>query len=145
MDAELRDAVRDRGTARAALDVDPGSEEAKDRWVEAKRKAVEVEEEAKRRAFRNFASEELNKPASIGRVHKILRKMEGAEQAAPGQALGDHGRRAVEDLEKAEAFAKMHANVSRQVRSTGCSKVFLTPIFLAFGLLPLLCARRDNF
>ena len=43
MDAELVDAVRDRRTARTALDADSGSEEAKDRWVAAKRKAVEVE------------------------------------------------------------------------------------------------------
>ena len=64
--------------------------------MEAKRKAAEVEEEARRCAFRNFATEELNKPASIGRVHKILRKTEGAEQAPPGQALGEHGRRAAE-------------------------------------------------
>ena len=67
------------------------------------------------RAFRNFATKELNKPADIGRVHKILRKMEGAEQAPLGQELGDHGHRAVENQDKAEAFAKTCANVSRQV------------------------------
>ena len=84
--------------------------------METKRRAANIEEEAKKRAFRNFASEELNRPANLGRVHKILRKMEGAEQAAPGQALGDHGRRAVEDRDKAEAFARTYANVSRQAR-----------------------------
>ena len=91
--------------------------EARDRWVEPKRRAAKIEEEAKARSFRNFATEELNRPASIGRVHKILRKMEGAEQAPSGQALGDHGRRAVEDRAKAAAFAKQYASVSRQVRN----------------------------
>ena len=116
MDPELVEAVRERRSARAALDAAPGSTDARNRWVETKRRAANIEEEAKKRAFRNFASEELNRPANLGRVHKILRKMEGAEQAAPGQALGDHGRRAVEDRDKAEAFAGTYANVSRQVR-----------------------------
>ena len=116
MDPELEEAVRDRQTARAALDATPGSEQAKNRWVEAKRRAMKMEEEARARSFRTFATEELNRPANIGRVHKILRKMEGAVQAPPGQALGDHGRRAVEDRDKAEAFAKTYASVSRQVR-----------------------------
>ncbi|KAF0303168.1 RNA-directed DNA polymerase from mobile element jockey [Amphibalanus amphitrite] len=117
MDPELEEAVRDRRSARAALDAAPGSTDARDRWVEAKRRAAKIEEEAKARSFRNFATEELNRPANIGRVHKILRKMEGAEQAPPGQALGDHGRRAVEDRTKAAAFAKQYASVSRQVRN----------------------------
>ena len=110
------EAVRERRRARAALDAAPGSTDARNRWVETKRRAANIEEEAKKRALRSFASEELNRPANLGRVHKILRKMEGAEQAAPGQALGDHGRRAVEDRDKAEAFARTYANVSRQVR-----------------------------
>ena len=97
--------------------VESGSEEAKGHWVETKHRETEVEEEARRRAFRNFATDELNKPANIGTVHKTLGKMERAEQAPPDQALGGHGRRATEDREKAEAFAKTYANVSRQVRN----------------------------
>ena len=93
-----------------------GSEQAKNRRGEAKRRAMKMEEEARARSFRTFATEELNRPANIGRIHKILRKMEGAVQAPPGQALGDHGRRAVEDRDKAESFAKTYASVSRQVR-----------------------------
>ncbi len=96
---------------RAVLDADPGSEEARDRWVAAKRRSAEVEEEARARSFRVFATEKLNKPANIGRVHKILRQMEGADQAAPGQDLGDNGR-AVEDRDKATVFVKTNANIS---------------------------------
>ena len=117
MDPELVEAVRDRRAARAALDEDPGSTIARDRWVAAKRRTAVVEQEAKSRAFRKFASEELNRPTSIGRVHKILRKMEEAVEVPPGQALGDHGRRAVEDRDKAEAFNRTYASVSRQVRA----------------------------
>ncbi|KAF0292569.1 Histone-lysine N-methyltransferase setd3 [Amphibalanus amphitrite] len=57
MDPELEEAVSSRS---------PGSTDARDRWVEAKRRTAEVEEEAKARSFRNFATEELNWPANIG-------------------------------------------------------------------------------
>ena len=78
-----------------------------------------METAARRRAFRSFASKELNKPSNIGRVTKILKKMEGATQSAcPGQAIGgDRGRLAVEDRQKASAFVKTYASVSRQVRA----------------------------
>ena len=74
---------------------------------------------ARRTAFRTFATNELNKPASIGRVSKSLKKMEGAVQSAcPGQAIGeDCGRLAVEDRQKASAFVRTYASVSRQVRA----------------------------
>ncbi|KAF0287890.1 RNA-directed DNA polymerase from mobile element jockey [Amphibalanus amphitrite] len=117
MDPELVDAVRERRAARAALDADPGSAALRDQWVSAKRKAANTAQEAKSRAFQKFASEELNRPTSIGRVHKILRKMEEAVEIPPGQALGDHGRCAVEDRDKTEAFNRTYANVSRQVRA----------------------------
>ena len=69
-------------------------------------------------ASRDFASNKLNKPANIGMVTKVLRKMEGSVQACPGHALqGDHGL-AVRDLEKATSFARTYAQVSRQVRAS---------------------------
>ena len=57
------DAVRHRRTARVSLDADPGPAETRDPQVAAKRKAAEVEENARRRVLRNFATEELNGPA----------------------------------------------------------------------------------
>ena len=61
----------------------------------------------------------LNKRTNVGRVTKILKKMEGATQSVcPGQAIcGDHGRLAAEDRQKASAFVRTYASVSRQVRS----------------------------
>ena len=47
------------------------------RWKDAKKKAAQSEEEARKKSFRTFASEELNRPANLGKVCKILRKMEG--------------------------------------------------------------------
>ena len=117
MDEELEEAVAERRAAREEL-ATTGSPAAKDRWIAAKRHAAQVEEDAKRRSFRNFTTNELNRPANIGKVTKVLRRMEGAPQACPGQVLqGDGGRLAVADKEKATTFARMYAHVSRQVRA----------------------------
>ena len=71
-------------------------------WKDAKKKAAQTEE-ARKESFRTVASEELNRPANLGKVCKILRKMDGGVQAtAPGRAInGDHGREAVADRRKA--------------------------------------------
>ena len=73
---------------------------------------------ARQRAFHDFATTELNRPAALGRVTKILRRMEGAvANACPGQAVnGDRGESAAEDRDKAEAFARTYARVSRHTR-----------------------------
>ena len=82
-------------------------------------------EEARKKSFRTFASEELNRPAKLGKVCKILRKMEGGVQApAPGRAIsGDHGREAVADRSKAEAFVATYARVSRQIRNKKVDRI----------------------
>ncbi|KAF0298220.1 RNA-directed DNA polymerase from mobile element jockey [Amphibalanus amphitrite] len=70
------------------------------------------------RSFREFASTELNRPAALGRVTKLLRKMEGAVMdACPGQAVsGDRGQLVAECRSKAEAFVRTYASVSRHTR-----------------------------
>ena len=117
LDPELVEEIAARREARDTLHADP-TPENREAWKEAKKRAAEEEEAARIRNFRHFATTELNKPTSIGRVTKILRKMEGAVQdACPGQAInGDRGRLAVEDRQKASAFARTYAAVSRQVR-----------------------------
>ena len=69
------------------------------------------------RAFRTFAKQEMNRPENSCRVHPMRRMMEGTRQEPPGQALGDRGRRAVQEQENAEAFARTYANASRQVKT----------------------------
>ena len=117
MDPDLEDTVRARREAREELQRTP-SEETRRKWKDAKRRAAEAEAAAQQRSFRDLATNELNKPAAIGRVSKILKKMEGAVQSAcPGQAVnGDRGQLAVEDRTKAEAFITCYANVSKNVR-----------------------------
>ena len=118
IDPELVTAIEERRAARDAHQANP-SRDTREEWKMAKRRAAEAEEEARRTAFRSFATNELNKRTNVGRVTKILKKMEGATQSAcPGQAIcGDHGRLAVEDRQKASAFVRTYASVSRQVRS----------------------------
>ncbi|KAF0302132.1 putative RNA-directed DNA polymerase from transposon BS [Amphibalanus amphitrite] len=112
-DPDLVDAISERREARAELQRAP-SEETRARWKAAKTRAAEQESTARRKAFQDFASNELNRTTSIGKVSKILKKMEGAVQSAcPGQAInGDRGQLAVEDRAKAEAFISSYANGS---------------------------------
>ncbi|KAF0290371.1 RNA-directed DNA polymerase from mobile element jockey [Amphibalanus amphitrite] len=114
LDPELERAVAERREARAALDQSP-TPENREAWKRAKKKVAETEEEARKRAFRTFATEELNQHTNLGRITKLLRKMEGGVQStAPGQAInGDRGREAVEDRSKAEAFVATYAAVSK--------------------------------
>ncbi|KAF0307222.1 Retrovirus-related Pol polyprotein from type-1 retrotransposable element R1 4 [Amphibalanus amphitrite] len=117
LDPELVRAVEERRAARAAVQEDP-SPENQTRWKEKKRHAADVEADARRRAFQDFASTELNRRAALGRVTKILRKMEGAvTDTCPGQAInGDRGQLVAEDRAKAEAFVRTYANVSSHTR-----------------------------
>ena len=82
-------------------------------------KARDVKRDAAQRSFRNFVEDELSRPANIGKVTKVLRKMEGGSQAAvPGPAInGDQGRLMVEDKAWETAFTRTYAEVSRQVRA----------------------------
>ena len=118
LDPELAQAVAERREARITLHQSP-TPENRERWKQPKKRAAEMEEEAKKKAFRKFASEELNRPANLGRIPKIFRKMEGGVQTfAPGQAVnGDRGREAVGDRSKADAFVATHAAVSKHTRN----------------------------
>ena len=73
---------------------------------------------ARQRSFREFASTKLNRPAALGPVAKMLRKMEGAVQdACPGQSVsGDRGQLVVDDHSKAEVFVSTYASISRYTR-----------------------------
>ena len=117
LDPELVEAVAERREARAAYQQDP-TPARQVRWKEAKKRAADVEEDARRRTFRDFVSTELNRPAALGRVTKILRRMEGATaDVCPGQAInGDRGQLVAEDRVKAEAFARTYASVSSHTR-----------------------------
>ena len=117
LDEELVQAVAERRAARTAVQEDP-SPENQAIWKAKKRRAADIEVEARQRSFREFASTELNRPAALGRVTKLLRKMEGAVlDACPGQAVsGDRGQLVAEDRSKAEAFVRTYASVSRHTR-----------------------------
>ena len=108
---------RERREARQELQ-QTHCEEARKRWKETERRATEVEPAARQRCFTEFASTDLNKHAAVGRVTKILKKMEGAIQSVcPGQAInGNRGQLAVEDHAKAEAFVHNYAHFSRNGR-----------------------------
>ncbi|KAF0303793.1 hypothetical protein FJT64_024266 [Amphibalanus amphitrite] len=116
-DPELIDAISARRAARAEMtsNLCPATRE---RWKAAKKAAAAAEESARTRTFRDFVSTELNRPSSIGRVSKILRRMEGAvPESRPGQAIsGDCGKLIIEDRAKANAFVRTYAAVSKQVR-----------------------------
>lgn len=114
---EFQEAIRVRKEARKEVKENvPGSRE---RWIEAKRKAAEIEEKVSREQFREFVSTTLNKPTSLGRVAKILKKWEGASDNdhREGQAMMDGAKQLSTDKEKADAFAKTYAGVSRHIRS----------------------------
>ena len=120
LDEELVQAVAERREDRTAVQEDP-TPEARERWKEKKKHATAVETAARHRAFRDFASTELNRPAALGRVTKILRRMEGAMvDACPGQAVsGDRGQLVAEDRSKAEAFVRANAGISSHTRQRG--------------------------
>ncbi|KAF0306566.1 putative RNA-directed DNA polymerase from transposon BS [Amphibalanus amphitrite] len=115
-DPELEEAIADRRSAQAR--VDPAVPETIQHYVETRRRAAEVEARVSRQRFHQMVSEELNKPNSIGRVSKILKRWEGAtdDDHRDGQAMEHGGRLLVKDGDKADAFCQTYAWVSRQVR-----------------------------
>ena len=117
MDPELEEAVEER--RRARRDMRGGDRQAKTRWVAAKQRAASIERRVSQLHFRDFVSTTLNKHESLGRVHKILKKWEGATDDAhrAGEAMEDGGRTLVTDREKAAAFNRTYAEVSKQVRN----------------------------
>ena len=72
-----------------------------------------------REQFRDFVTTELNRPSSVGRVSRLLKKWEGAsdDEHREGEAMQAGNRLLVTAEEKANAFAAQYAHVSRQVRS----------------------------
>ncbi|KAF0314478.1 putative RNA-directed DNA polymerase from transposon BS [Amphibalanus amphitrite] len=116
LDPALVEAVLERRAARAALS--PDDPDSRVRWITAKRRAAELERRAAQDHFREFVSSTLNKPANLGRVHKTLKKWERGLDDEPrdGQAMEDRGKTISTDKDKAEAFAREYARVSRQVR-----------------------------
>ena len=66
----------ERREARTTMQVDP-THEIQASWWKAKKEAADVELAARERAFCNFATTKLNRPAALGRVAKILRRMGG--------------------------------------------------------------------
>ncbi|KAF0314448.1 hypothetical protein FJT64_015103 [Amphibalanus amphitrite] len=115
LDPELQLAIAERREARQLLRQD--DPDSRVRWIAAKRRAAEVEQRVSRTHFREFVETTLNKPASLGRVSKILKKWEGAsDDHRPGEAMTHNGRLLASDKEKAAAFIQTYAHVSRQVR-----------------------------
>ena len=92
----------------------PGS---KERWVEAKQHAARLEREVSQAHFREFVEKELNKPASLGRTTRLLKRWAGEDDHRPGEAMEtEDGRLLATDREKADAFNRTYAQVARQVR-----------------------------
>ncbi|KAF0308183.1 LINE-1 reverse transcriptase [Amphibalanus amphitrite] len=112
---EVQRAVEERRAARREVH-DP---ESKARWLEAKRRAAEVTERVTQQSYRDFVSTELNQSTSVGRVSRLLKKWEGAEddEQRDGEAMRVGNRLLVTAEEKANAFAHQYATVSRQVRA----------------------------
>ncbi|KAF0294476.1 Hermansky-Pudlak syndrome 1 [Amphibalanus amphitrite] len=77
----------------------------------------EVSEVLTREQFRDFVTTELNRPTSVGRVSRLLKKWEGAvdDDHREGEAMRIGDRLLVTAEEKANAFAAQYAHVSRQV------------------------------
>ena len=117
LDPELEEAIEDRRAARR--DMRSGDPSTKERWLEAKRRAASVERRVSQKQFREFVSNTLNKHQSLGRVHKTLKMWEGAsdDQHRAGETIVDNGRTLVTDREKATAFNRTYATVSKQVRN----------------------------
>lgn len=116
-DPELEAAVRERREAQA--NVDPADPATVERWREARRRAAEIDAKVSRDRFREVASSELNRRASLGKVTRLLKKWENAtdDEHRDGQAMQHNGRLLVKDEEKAEAFCATYAWVSRSIRS----------------------------
>ena len=118
-DPELEEAIADRRSAQDR--VDPAVPETVQHYVESRRRAAEVEARVSRQRFHQMVSEELNRPNSIGRVSRTLKRGEGAtdDEHRDGQAMDHERRLLVKDREKADAFCQTYAWVSRQVSLQG--------------------------
>ena len=89
----------------------------------AKQRAAEVERKTSQKHFRILVETTLNKPASLGRVSKMLKAWEpSGDDQRPGQALREEGRLLASDRDKAEAFNRTSAHVSRQVREANLDR-----------------------
>ena len=103
LDPELQAAIAERREAYHQLD--PNDPPSRQRWVAAKQQAAEVEKKASQQHFRNFVETTLNKPASVGKVSKILKAWErSGDDHWAGQALREEGRLLASDSDKGEAF-----------------------------------------
>ena len=114
---EVVQAIEERREARRNLKRDDPA--TRTRWIEAKKRASQVEERVSREHFRHFVTTELNRPTSVGRVSRILKKWEGAtdDEHREGQAMKTGDRLLVTAEQKANAFVAQYAQVSRQVRA----------------------------
>ncbi|KAF0298749.1 Leucine-rich PPR motif-containing protein, mitochondrial [Amphibalanus amphitrite] len=112
---DLQLAIQERRAARD--NVKSGDPQSRTRWIEAKRRANQVEKRVTREQFRDFVTTELNRPTSVGRVSRLLKKWEGAvdDDHREGEAMRIGDRLLVTAEEKANAFAAQYAHVSRQV------------------------------
>ena len=116
LDPELVRAIQERRTARSQ--VQPGVPATREAWTQAKKNAAEIERRVSQAHFRNFVSKTLNKPASLGKVTKILKKWEGAsDEHRAGEAMLDNGKLVITDKEKAEVLNRTYSSVSKQVRA----------------------------
>ncbi|KAF0314338.1 Ribonuclease HI [Amphibalanus amphitrite] len=109
----LRAAEERQAARRAVTAEDPSS---KTRWINAKKRAAEVEARVSRESFREFVTTELNRPSSVGRVSRMLKKWEGGgdDEHRDGEAMKAGDRLLVSAEAKANAFAHQYATVSRQ-------------------------------
>ncbi|KAF0307586.1 putative RNA-directed DNA polymerase from transposon BS [Amphibalanus amphitrite] len=76
---DLQEAIRDRQAARR--EIRPDDPDSRTRWIAAKQRAAEVEGRVSREQFHEFVGTTLNRPASLGRVSKILKSL--TEQGLP--------------------------------------------------------------
>ena len=111
-----QEAVNERREARRQLRARIfGSKEC---WVAAKQRAAKLERETFGAHFRQFVETELNRPTSLGRTTRLVKRWKGQYHHRPGEALAtEDSRRLVADREKADAFNLTYAQVARQIRA----------------------------
>ncbi|KAF0311702.1 hypothetical protein FJT64_017543 [Amphibalanus amphitrite] len=112
LDPELKEAVDARRAARR--DLRSGDRSAKERWVEAKRRAASVERRVSQRQFREYVSTTLNKHQSLGRVHKTLKMWEGAS---------DDQHRAAESMEDWRPDARVGPGQGERIQPHLCDRI----------------------
>ena len=92
----------------------------KECWIETKRRTTSTERRDPQRHFREFVSKELNKHQSLGRVYESIQMWQAASDDSHKkyETMQDNGRTLVTDREKATAFNRTYATVSRQCGSS---------------------------